>query len=247
MNPHSQALQRLRSTGWCPACWPSLCKPAPACLSFSTPDTILYVTQSPSGCSLGGIRRRCAFLSGRWLGKGAASARPYFKLVQGSCVGCFAFVLGRSLGSYGQRGDRSPRCRFRSWVGAAAHLLSLRRACLRHTPHRTVRNRFPLHRSPSLFTMEDTTVQARFLWPWEIFSLFKDLTSPRRSSAGREQLPPFPRPAFTGFIGTTAAPPGIDLLLHPQLGWSARPVRADRSIPFPRSRSSRLHPDVGTD
>ncbi len=110
-----------------------------------------------------------------------------------------------------------------------------------------VRNRFPLHRSPLLFTMEHSTVQARFLWPWEIFSFFKDLTSPRRSSAGREQLPPFPRPAFTGFIGTPAAPPGIDLLLHPQLGWSARPVRADRSIPFPRSPSSRLHPDVGTD
>ena len=146
---------------------------------------------------------------------------------------------------YGQEAGHPAPCRSRSWVGAAAHLLSLRRVCLRHTPHRTVRNRFRLHRSPLLFTMEHSTVQARFLWPWEIFSFFKDLTSPRRSSAGREQLPPFPRPAFTGFIGTTAAPPGIILRFHPQLGWSARSIRSDRTIPFPRSRSSRLHPDVG--
>jgi len=45
-NPHSQAPQRLSSTGLCPACWPRVCKPAAACLSFSTPDTILFVRRT---------------------------------------------------------------------------------------------------------------------------------------------------------------------------------------------------------
>ncbi len=149
--------------------------------------------------------------------------------------------------SYGREAGRPAPRHSRSWVGAAAHLLSLRRACLRHTPHRTVRNGFPLHGAPQLSAMNrPVTAWASLLWICEIFSLFKDIRPQHRSLTCHKSLPSFPQPTFTGFIGTTTAPPGIALLLHPQLGWSARSIRSVKTIPFPRSRSSRLHPDVGT-
>jgi len=53
-NPHSNVLQRLSSTGLYPECWRGLCKPARACLSFSTPYAILFVRRQAE--SLRGIR-----------------------------------------------------------------------------------------------------------------------------------------------------------------------------------------------
>jgi hypothetical protein len=53
-------------------------------------------------------------------------------------------------------------------------------ACFRHIPLRTVRTRFRVHRSPVLTAM--TSRGASYLWPWEAFSLFKDITPPRHSA-----------------------------------------------------------------
>jgi hypothetical protein len=59
---------------------------------------------------------------------------------------------------------------------------------------------------------------ASLLWTWEIFSLFKDIRPPHRSSSCHEQLLSFPPPSFDGFTGTTTTPPAMELLFHPQPG-----------------------------
>lgn len=82
------------------------------------------------------------------------------------------------------------------------------------------------------------------LCTWKIFSLFKDIRSPRRSSSCREQLPPFPPPSFGGSRSTMAAPPAVGLLLHPQPGWSRR-IGPSPSHVHGEPSSPRLRPRPG--